>query len=278
MACSMTPPETPAGRTGRDPIDDPEAPGERLQKVLAAAGVGSRRRCEVLIDARRVAVNGEVVTRQGMRIDPTCDAVTVDGRLVSITPGLRILACHKPRGVVSAMSDPHGRRCLADLLPAESGRLFHVGRLDADSTGLILLTNDGELGQRLSHPRYGVPKTYVTRVAGRVTGAQVRSLVTGVSLDDGPARAVRARIRDRSGDTCVLEIVMHEGRNRIVRRMCEAIGHPVIELARTAIGPVHLGGLPVGRVRELTAPERSALLADSPGSGGMMAAKDKETV
>lgn len=274
----MTAPEAPAGRSGNEPTDNEERPGERLQKVLAAAGVGSRRRCELLIDARRVTVNGAVVTRQGMRVDPTCDAVAVDGSPVSITPGLRILACHKPRGVVSTMSDPHGRRSLADLLPAEPGRLFHIGRLDSDSTGLILLTNDGNLGQLLSHPRYGVPKTYVTRVTGQVTGAQLRRLLTGVPLEDGPARAVRARIRDRSVDSCVLEIVMHEGRNRIVRRMCAAVGHPVIDLARTAIGPVRLGSLPAGRVRELTAPERSALLAGASGDSAMMAADDKEKV
>lgn len=236
--------------------------GLRLQKVLAAAGVGSRRHCEVLIEAGRVAVNGVTVTVQGMRIDPTQDLIEVDGTPIAGNPTLRVLACHKPRGVLSALRDPHGRRCLADLLPADSGRLFHVGRLDVDTTGLIILTNDGTLAQHLAHPSHGVPKTYVARVKGRIPGSAVAALRDGVVLDDGPARADRVRVRDRDGHTTVLEITLHQGRNRIVRRMCEAVGHPVTDLARIAIGSLRLGNLGPGSVRELRPAERSLLLVD----------------
>ncbi len=227
--------------------------------MLAAAGVGSRRACEELIEQRRVEVDGVLVTEQGMRVDPTVAVVRVDGQRISVAPGQVYLAANKPIGMVSAMSDPQGRRTLADLVTDRPERLFHVGRLDADTEGLILLTNDGDLAQRLSHPSYEVRKTYLAEVEGSVPKRLSRRLLAGIELDDGPVVPDAFRIVDRLADRTLVEIVLHEGRNRIVRRLLAEVGHPVVRLVRTRVGGVVLGDLPTGEVRDLTRDELAAL-------------------
>lgn len=237
-----------------------EQEGIRLQKVLAAAGVASRRASEILIEEGRVEVNGKVVTEQGRRVDPERDTIRVDGARIPPPRRHQYLVVNKPRGVVSTMDDPEGRRTLADLLPRRSERLFHVGRLDTDTEGLILLTNDGEFANRMTHPRYEVPKTYLAEVAGLVEPRTLRRLEKGLRLDDGPVKPDRVKLVSRSETRSLLSITLHEGRNRIVRRMMDAVGHPVDRLARTAIGPVRLGQLTVGTARDLTREELGALL------------------
>jgi 23S rRNA pseudouridine2605 synthase len=246
------------------------AAGVRLQKVLAAAGIASRRACEVLISEGRVEVNSEVVTEQGRRVDPERDVIRVDGARIPPPRRHRYLALNKPRGVVSTMDDPDGRRTIADLL-AESGdrrtarslkneRLFHVGRLDTDSEGLLILTNDGDFAHRLAHPSYEVPKTYIAEVAGVVNEPTLRRLRSGITLEDGPVRPTSVKIVSTAGDKTLLKITLQEGRNRIVRRTMEAVGHPVRRLSRIGIGPVRLGNLKVGEYRELTREELGGLL------------------
>jgi 23S rRNA pseudouridine2605 synthase len=236
-----------------------EPSGVRLQKVLAAAGIGSRRACEELIAAGRVSVDGQRVDRLGTRIDPATAVVTVDGERINVRDDLVYLALNKPRGVLSAMSDDRGRRTVGDLVADRPERLFHVGRLDADSEGLLLLTSDGELAHRLMHPRYGVAKTYLATVPGPVPRAVLRRLRSGVELEDGPVRVDAARIVQTSGDRAIVEVVLHEGRKHIVRRLLAEVGHPVQRLVRTAIGPVRLGGLRAGALRELKREELAAL-------------------
>lgn len=231
----------------------------RLQKVLAQAGIGSRRKCEELIAAGRVTVNGVRVQEQGMRIDPLTAVVHVNGQRVPTAPGNVVLLLNKPRGVVSTMSDEHGRPCVGDLVADRSERLFHVGRLDAETEGLLLLTNDGELANRVVHPSHGVDKTYLATVEGQVSGQTLRQLKAGVQLDDGPMAVDAVRVVQQAKERTMLELVIHEGRNRIVRRLLDAVGHPVIELVRTRIGPLHLGNLKAGQVRELTGPDLRAL-------------------
>ncbi len=237
-----------------------ESEGVRLQKVLAQAGVGSRRAAEELIVAGRVEVNGQVVTTLGTRVDPSRDALRVDGRRIAVDDTKVYLVLNKPRGVVSTMSDPQGRRCLGDLVRDRPERLFHVGRLDTDTEGLILLVNDGEFAHRLAHPSYGVQKTYVAEVPGPVPARVGRALREGVELDDGPARADAFRVVHQSGSKAMVEIVIHEGRKHIVRRMLDEVGHPVRRLARTALGPVKLGDLAPGQVRPLSQAELGTLL------------------
>jgi len=227
--------------------------------VLAAAGLGSRRVCEELIGAGRVEVDGVRVEEQGMRVDPDTAVVRVDGQRISVAPGRIYLAVNKPRGVVSAMSDPHGRRTLADLVTDRPERLFHVGRLDADTEGLILLTNDGDLAQRLSHPSYEMRKTYLAEVEGSVGKSTARRVLDGVELDDGPVVPDGFRVVDRLSGRTLVEVVLHEGRNRIVRRLLAEVGHPVRRLVRTRIGSVALGELPPGAVRDLSRAELAAL-------------------
>ncbi|MFW6599847.1 pseudouridine synthase [Propionibacteriaceae bacterium Y2011] len=247
--------------TDRDHTDDPaETQGVRLQKVLAQAGVGSRRACEILIDEGRVEVNRRVVTEQGVRIDPDRDVVHVDGSRIPPPRRHAYLAFNKPRGVVSTMDDPEGRPTVTDYLPGRSDRLFHVGRLDTDTEGLLLLTNDGDFAHKLAHPSYEVPKTYLAQVTGVMDRATVTRLRKGITLPDGPVRPDRLKVVSRAADKCMVEIVLHEGRNHIVRRMLEAMGHPVRRLARTAVGPVQLGRLPVGETKELSREELGALL------------------
>jgi pseudouridine synthase len=246
----------PSGEQERDTLIDADGPeGVRLQKVLAAAGVGSRRHCEELIGEGRVEVDGQIVRRFGARVDPERQVIKVDGRRIPSRQDLVYLALNKPPGVLTAMSDDRGRKTIADLLPSEGERLFHVGRLDYDTEGLMLLTNDGELAHRLAHPRYGVLKTYLADVTGPVPASLGRRLATGIQLDDGVATADRFRVVDRAGSRALVEITLHEGRKHIVRRMLAEAGHPVSRLVRTQLGPVRLGSLPPGRNRELTTAE-----------------------
>jgi len=232
----------------------------RLQKLLAQSGVASRRKCEELMLDGLVEVNGEVVTRLGTKVDPRTAVIRVSGkRLPPMSPNV-YLVLNKPRGVVSTMSDPQGRRTLADLVADRPERLFHVGRLDTDTEGLILLTNDGDFAQRVAHPSYELDKTYVAEVDGVVARTTLRALREGIELEDGPVKVHGCRVVSTANERSIVELVIHEGRNRIVRRLLEAIGHPVRRLTRTAIGPVLLRGLRPGAVRELTRDELGALL------------------
>ena len=217
----------------------------RLQKLLAQSGVASRRKCEELMLDGLVEVDGEVVTRLGTKVDPTTAVIRVDGkRLPPISPHV-YLVLNKPRGVVSTMSDPEGRRTLGDVVADRPERLFHVGRLDTDTSGLLLMTNDGDFAQRMAHPSYEVDKTYVAEVDGEVTKATVATLLDGVTLDDGPVTVSQARIISVSGRgrgaKSIVELVIHEGRNRIVRRLLEQLDHPVRRLTRTADRPGEAG-------------------------------------
>jgi 23S rRNA pseudouridine2605 synthase len=232
----------------------------RLQKVLAQAGLGSRRACEELIAAGRVSVDGEVA-RLGRRVDPGTAVVRVDGERLAVAPGAVYLALNKPRGVLSAMSDARGRPCVGDLVSGVGPRLFHVGRLDADTEGLLLLTNDGELAHRLAHPSYGVAKRYLAEVVGPVAPGVGRRLRAGVELEDGPARVDRFRVVATQGTRAQVELEIHEGRNHIVRRMLAEVGHPVTRLVRLRQGPVALGDLRAGRTRALNRAEVAALYA-----------------
>ncbi len=226
--------------------------GIRLQKVLAQAGIASRRAAEELIAQGRVQVDGQIVRGQGLRVDPSRQVIHVDGERVILDETKHIvMALNKPVGVVSTMSDPEGRPTLADLLVDYPERLYYVGRLDIDTSGLLLLTNDGELANRLAHPRYEVPKTYVARVHGEVKPGVRRRLMEGIELEDGPIAVDSFRTLETFGDITTVEIVLHEGRNRIVRRMMEAVGYPVRELVRTQFGPVRLERLQPGTMRRI---------------------------
>jgi 23S rRNA pseudouridine2605 synthase len=232
-------------------------PEERLQRTLARAGFGSRRACEELIRAGRVTVNGQPATL-GDRVAPGRDVVTVSGHRVSTDPDLRYLALHKPAGVTTTMRDRHASTDLRRYLP-EGPRVFPVGRLDRETEGLLLLTNDGELANRVMHPRHGVQKEYLVEVEGVVTERHLSRLRTGVELEDGPARAISARSAGRAGARGALRLVMGEGRKREVRRMLAAVGLPVRRLVRLRVGPLRLGRLRPGEVRELTPEEVRAL-------------------
>jgi len=228
--------------------------GIRLQKVLAAAGIGSRRACEELIAAGRVTVDG-TVAELGRRVDPASAVIHVDGDRIVVRDDLVYLALNKPRGVLSAMSDSRGRPTVGDLVADRPERLFHVGRLDADSEGLLLLTNDGDLAHRLMHPSFGVLKTYLATVPGPLAKDVGRRLRSGVELEDGPVQVDGFRVVQTQGRQAIVEVVLHEGRKHIVRRLLEAVGHPVSRLVRTRIGPVQLGGQRVGTLRPLTRAE-----------------------
>ena len=234
--------------------------GERLQKVLAHAGIASRRVCEQMIADGRVEVNGEVVTEMGRRVEPAVDVIHVDSARVVLDADHLTIAFNKPTGVVSTMNDPEGRPTLADFMGRYNTRLFHVGRLDTPTQGLILLTNDGELAQRLAHPSWMVPKTYLCTVNGRVPRGLVKKLKQGVELEDGLAKADAVTIKETAPMASILEITLHDGRNRIVRRMMDAVGHPVIELVRTQVGPIRLGDLRSGRSRVITGAELGNLM------------------
>ena len=245
-----------------DERDTTEVPGGvRLQKVLAQAGVASRRACEEMIGEGRVTVDGQVVRRFGARVDPAKQVIHVDGKRLPTMPDLVYLAINKPIGVVSTMSDPEGRPSLADYVADRTERLFHVGRLDTETEGLILLTNDGELANRLTHPSYGVQKKYWAKVPGKIERDLPRRLKKGIELEDGLAKADSFALVQEHGQQALVEIVLHEGRKHIVRRMLEEVGHPVIDLARIEFGPVKLGRLKPGTVRALTLKEVGDLYA-----------------
>lgn len=231
----------------------------RLQKVLAAAGIGSRRACEEMIAQGRVEVDGRVVREQGMRVDPRRAVVRVDGERVPTAPDTVVLALNKPRGVVTAMADDLGRPCVGDYVSERTERLFHVGRLDSDTEGLLLLTNDGVLAQHLAHPSHGVAKTYVALVPGPIPRDVGRQLRAGIELEDGLATVDSFAILEATPNKALVEVTLHEGRNHIVRRLLNAVGHPVEELVRTQVGPIRLGQLRPGRTRVITGPELHSL-------------------
>jgi pseudouridine synthase len=234
-----------------------ETEGLRINKALSAAGLGSRRAVEELVKAGRVAINGEVLREMGRRVDPASDRVEVDGSRVVLDQRLRYWMLNKPLGVVSTADDPQGRPTVVEMVPEEP-RVYPVGRLDRDSEGLVLLTNDGELANRVTHPRYGVQKRYLAEVE-RLPASAVARVQQGVELDDGLARAERARVVAGSGRRRMMEVVMVEGRKREVRRMLEAVGAPVRRLVRTAIGPLRLTGLAPGEYRALRPEEVRSL-------------------
>ncbi|WP_172120019.1 pseudouridine synthase [Actinomyces faecalis] len=259
-------------RAGRGGEEDPHvASGERLQKVLAHAGVASRRACEDLISAGRVSVDGVVVTEPGVRVDPTRQEIRVDGSRVLTNPDVITVLLHKPAGVVTTMDDPQGRPTVAELGAQfvsehreelehpEAVRLVHVGRLDTETEGLLLLSNDGELAHRLMHPSFETSKTYVAIVEGQVESWVPRRLRQGIELEDGLVQADRVVVKDSGPAGSIVEITLHSGRNRIVRRMLDAVGHPVTRLARTRLGPLGIGGLRPGQMRLLTGEEIAAL-------------------
>ncbi len=237
---------------------DPGDPKQRLQKVLAAAGMGSRRKCEDLILAGRVEVDHEVITKLGVRVDPRQQEIRLDGDPLP-RPRRVYYAVNKPVGTVCTAVDPSGRPRVIDLLPATSGRLFTVGRLDMNSEGLILLTNDGELANQLTHPRYGVQKTYRVLVAGRPKPEDIAKLQEGVYLSDGLARVSGIRIKGRHKQATILEMVLDEGKNREIRRVLARVGHKVLQLVRIAVGPIRLGDMPPGAYRRLTREEVDSL-------------------
>ncbi len=232
----------------------------RLQKVLAASGIASRRKCETLMAEGRVEVDGSIITQLGAKVDPETVVIRVDGKRLPVAASKVYLVANKPRGVVSSMADEQGRPDLRSLLTGRSERLFHVGRLDTDTDGLIVLTNDGEFAHRLAHPSFELNKTYVAQVDGVVKPAVRRRLLDTVTLEDGPVIVDAFTIRSSQGDKSLVELVIHEGRNRIVRRLMAEVGHPVIRLSRTAIGPIRLGNLHSGQVRELDTDELGTLL------------------
>jgi 23S rRNA pseudouridine2605 synthase len=239
----------------RDDLIDTEG-GTRLQKVLAAAGVGSRRRCEELIGAGRVEVDGQTVRRFGARVDPENQVIRVDGKRIPSRQDIAYLAFNKPPAVLTAMSDDRGRTTIADYLGDRAERLFHVGRLDYETEGLMLLTNDGELAHRLAHPSYEVAKTYLADVPGPIPRDLGRRLAAGIELEDGVAVADKFRVLEASGGRA-----LHEGRKHIVRRMLAETGHPVIRLVRTTVGPIKLANLKPGATRDLTTKEIGELYA-----------------
>lgn len=239
-------------------IHDPK--GERLQKVLAHAGVGSRRACEDLITQGRVSVDGNIITQLGIRVDPDTAVIHVDGNRVILDENLLTVALYKPPGVVSTMSDDQNRPTLSDYVQDRVERLVHVGRLDIETEGLILLSNDGELTHRLTHPSYEVPKTYIARVEGTVTRGLTKVMEKGITLEDGPIRADKFVVRETARKNSIVEITLHSGRNRIVRRMMEEVGHPVMELVRTQFGNITVGRLKPGQTRVIAGSELGALM------------------
>lgn len=247
-----------------EPQDALEATEVRLQKAMAHAGVASRRVCEELITKGRVKVNGKVVTELGSRINPAVDQVTVNGTPIQFDTSRVYLALNKPLGVVSSMNDEQGRPDLRQFVQ-DYDRVFNVGRLDAETTGLILMTNDGDLAHKLAHPKFGVTKTYVARVKGIVTPGTIQQLLEGVELEDGPISADKAHVIDVKGEETLVEIVLHSGRNRVVRRMFDEVGHPVRALVRKQFGPIHLGTLRPGDIRRLSKLEVGALLKAAQG-------------
>jgi 23S rRNA pseudouridine2605 synthase len=239
--------------------DNEDTQGVRLQRVLAAAGLGSRRACEQLIEEGRVEVDGKKVVVQGMRVDPKKAVIKVDGLRIASAPDHVYLVLNKPKGVVSTMSDPEGRPSLQEYVDDREARLFHVGRLDQDTEGLILLTNDGDLAHRLSHPSFGVEKTYLAEVTGPVARDVGKRLKQGVELEDGLVQVDSFRLVSQVGSRVMVEVKLHEGRKHVVRRMLTEVGHPVTQLVRTDLGPISLGNLKPGKQRKLSQQEIGAL-------------------
>lgn len=250
-------PVHPADRAPADPDEGHQ--GERLQKVLARAGVGSRRVCEDMIDAGRISVNGAVVQVQGMRVDPATDKIAVDGVRLELRDDRVTYALNKPSGVLTAMSDDRNRACVGDMVGDLAPGLVHVGRLDQDTEGLLLLTNDGELAHRLAHPSYEVRKTYLAQVSGSVPRDLGKRLRGGVELDDGPVKVDSFKVVDTHAGQSVVEVVLHEGRKHIVRRLLAHVGLPVSRLTRTAVGPIQLQRMRSGSIRKLTRQELGTL-------------------
>ena len=244
------------------PDNEPE--GVRLQKVIAAAGFASRRVAEQMISDGRVEVNGRIVTELGTRVDPSSDQIRLDGARLPPARNHSYLALNKPVGVISTMSeDPSGRPTLKAYLPRKAGRLFHVGRLDAETAGLIILTNDGDFAQRLSHPSFEIEKVYAVEVQGLMGQNDLRQLARGVMLEDGLIKPNRVKLLSRASAKTLIEVTLHSGRNRVVRRMLEAVGFPVTRLTRLRIGPIRLGNLPIGQLRELTSSELGVLFDEA---------------
>ncbi|AXV06574.1 Ribosomal large subunit pseudouridine synthase B [Euzebya pacifica] len=246
-------------------------PAERLQKVLAHAGQGSRRVCEGLIAEGRISVNGRTATL-GDKADPKVDVIAIDGERIHVNTDLVYLLFNKPAGVVTTANDPEGRPTVIDYVPANP-RVFPVGRLDQDTTGLLLLTNDGELANRVTHPRYEIEKTYMVQIRGPVSRKHLHQLLNGVELDDGPAKARKANLKIADQTRSLLEIVIAEGRNREVRRMMKAVGLELEQLVRVRIGPIYLGDIGPGKVRPLNGKEVRELYA----AVGLDAAPNEET-
>ncbi|OQR59173.1 pseudouridine synthase [Streptomyces maremycinicus] len=238
-----------------------EQEGERLQKVLARAGYGSRRACEELIEQARVEVNGEIVLEQGKRVDPENDEVKVDGLTVA-TQSYQFFSLNKPAGVVSTMEDTEGRQCLGDYVTNRETRLFHVGRLDTETEGVILLTNHGELAHRLTHPKYGVKKVYLAHIVGPIPRDLGKRLKDGIQLEDGYAKADHFRVVEQTGKNYLVEVTLHEGRKHIVRRMLAEAGFPVDKLVRVAFGPITLGDQKSGWLRRLSNTEVGMLMKE----------------
>jgi 23S rRNA pseudouridine2605 synthase len=244
----------------REPAEpDEEREGERLQKVLARAGVGSRRVCEDMIEAGRISVNGRTVAVQGMRVDPRRDKIAVDGARLELRDDRVTYALNKPFGVITAMSDDRGRPTVGDMLGDLAPGLVHVGRLDQDTEGLLIITNDGELAHRLAHPSYEVRKTYLAQVSGSVGRDLPRRLRAGIELEDGPVAVDSFTVVDTHAGQSVVEVVLHEGRKHIVRRLLKEVGLPVSRLTRTAVGPISLQRMRTGTIRRLTRQEVGAL-------------------
>ncbi|WP_406351125.1 pseudouridine synthase [Streptomyces sp. NBC_00658] len=238
-----------------------EEEGERLQKVLARAGYGSRRACEELVEQSRVEVNGEIVVEQGMRVDPEKDEIKVDGLTVA-TQSYQFFSLNKPAGVVSTMEDTEGRQCLGDYVTNRETRLFHVGRLDTETEGVILLTNHGELAHRLTHPKYGVKKVYLAHIVGPIPRDLGKQLKNGIQLEDGYAKADHFRVVEQTGKNYLVEVTLHEGRKHIVRRMLAEAGFPVDKLVRVSFGPITLGDQKSGWLRRLSNTEVGMLMQE----------------
>lgn len=250
--------------------------GVRLQKVLANAGVASRRVCEDLIVKGRVRVDGKVIRELGTRINPDGARVEVDGRPIQLDPDRVYFAFHKPKGVVSSMADELGRKDLSHFFNGID-RVFNVGRLDTDTTGILLMTNDGELANQLAHPSFGVEKLYAAKVQGAIQRADLQKLLEGVRLEDGIVKADTARILDQNQEFSLVELSLHSGQNRVVRRMFDAVGHPVMELTRKSFGTLRLGSLKPGAIRELSKLEVSSLMLVAQGGTEKKVAKAKST-
>ena len=263
---NLGPVRKPTRKRGpRGPVPQSElhdADGVRLQKVMASAGVASRRVCEEMIAEGRVEVDGQVVTELGVRVDPKTAVIHVDGLRIQLDENMVYMVFNKPKGVVSTMEDPDGRPCISDFVRNHHGeRLFHVGRLDVATEGLLLLTNDGELANRLTHPSYEVPKTYLVQVRGPFPQGVGAQLKAGIELEDGIASVDSFKLVDSTPGHVLIEVVLHSGKNRIVRRLFDAVGFPVLRLVRVKVGPIGLGDQRQGSIRNLGKQEVGHLLA-----------------